>query len=112
NRLPPCSRLRGGRHVLVTTPRYFFPPGRSAAQPRTPRMPPIMTGLSGNEIYCLGLKGFAPGELVVGNSVHSLGFLGGLGAGLKGIMGGEVEQVTEIIREGRLQSHARIMQEA
>src|SRR5580693_4606666 len=75
-------------------------------------MPPIMTGLSGNEIYCLGLKGFAPGELVVGNSVHSLGFLGGLGAGLKGIVGGEVAQVTEIIREGRLQSHARIMQEA
>ncbi len=75
-------------------------------------MPPIMTGLSGNEIYCLGLKGFAPGELVVGNSVHSLGFLGGLGAGLKGILGGEVEQVTDIIREGRLQSHARIMQEA
>jgi uncharacterized protein YbjQ (UPF0145 family) len=75
-------------------------------------MPPIMTGLSGNEIYCLGLKGFAPGELVVGNSVHSLGFLGGLGAGLKGILGGEVEQVTDIIREGRLLSHARIMQEA
>ena len=75
-------------------------------------MPPIMTGLSGNEIYCLGLKGFAPGEMVVGNSVHSLGFLGGLGAGLKGIMGGEVEQVTDIIREGRLLSHARIMQEA
>src|ERR1700692_2457637 len=71
-----------------------------------------MTGLSGNEIYCRGLKGFSPGELVVGNSVHSLGFLGGLGAGLKGIMGGEVAQVTEIIREGRLQSHARIMQEA
>jgi uncharacterized protein YbjQ (UPF0145 family) len=72
-------------------------------------MPPIMTGLSGNEIYCLGLKGFAPGELVVGNSVHSLGFLGGLGAGLKGILGGEVEQVTDIIREGRLLSHARML---
>jgi len=73
---------------------------------------PIMTGLSGNEIFCLGLKNFSPGELVVGNSVHSLGFLGGLGAGLKGMLGGEVEQVTDIIREGRLQSHARIMQEA
>jgi uncharacterized protein YbjQ (UPF0145 family) len=72
-------------------------------------MPPIMTGLSGNEIYCLGLKSFSPGELVVGNSVHSLGFLGGLGAGLKGIVGGEVAQVTEIIREGRVQSYARIM---
>jgi len=75
-------------------------------------MPPIMTGLSGNEIYCLGLKGFSPGELVVGNSVHSLGFLGGIGAGLKGMLGGEVAQVTDIIREGRLQSHGRIMQEA
>jgi uncharacterized protein YbjQ (UPF0145 family) len=73
---------------------------------------PIMTGLSGNEIFCLGLKKFTPGELVVGNSVHSLGFLGGLGAGLRGIFGGEVLQVTEIIRDGRHQSHQRIMQEA
>jgi uncharacterized protein YbjQ (UPF0145 family) len=73
---------------------------------------PIMTGLSGNEIYCLKLKKLNPGELVVGNSVHSLGFLGGLGAGLRGIFGGEVGQVTEIIREGRLQSHQRIMREA
>jgi uncharacterized protein YbjQ (UPF0145 family) len=73
---------------------------------------PIMTGLSGNEIFCLGLKNLSPGEMVIGNSVHSLGFLGGLGAGLRGIMGGEVAQVTEIIREGRLQSHGRIMQEA
>jgi uncharacterized protein YbjQ (UPF0145 family) len=73
---------------------------------------PIMTGLSGNEIFCLGLKQLAPGELVVGNSVHSLGFLGGLGAGLRGMFGGEVAQVTEIIRDGRHQSHQRIMQEA
>jgi uncharacterized protein YbjQ (UPF0145 family) len=73
---------------------------------------PTMTGLSGNEIFCLGLKNLSPGEMVIGNSVHSLGFLGGLGAGLRGIMGGEVAQVTEIIREGRLQSHGRIMQEA
>src|SRR5579862_5635523 len=73
---------------------------------------PIMTGLSGNEIFCLGLKKFTPGELVVGNSVHSLGFLGGLGAGLRGMFGGEVSQVTEIILDGRHQSHQRIMQEA
>ena len=73
---------------------------------------PVMTGLSGHEIYCLGLKGFGPGEFVIGNSVHSLGFVGGIGAGLRGIFGGEVVQVTEIIREGRHLSHARIMQEA
>ena len=38
---------------------------------------PVMTGLSGNEMYCLNLKGLSPGELVVGNSVYSLGFVGG-----------------------------------
>jgi uncharacterized protein YbjQ (UPF0145 family) len=73
---------------------------------------PIITGLSGNEIYCLNLKGLRPGELVVGNSVHSLGFLGGLGAGLQGMVGGEVTQVTEIINDGRRQSLQRMLKEA
>ena len=72
----------------------------------------IMTGLSGNEIYCLNLKGLSPGELLVGNSVHSMGFLGGLGAGLRGVFGGEVTQVTDIINDGRKQSFIRIMREA
>lgn len=72
----------------------------------------IMTGLSGNEIYCLNLKGMSPGELLVGNSVHSMGFLGGIGAGIRGVFGGEVTQVTEIINDGRQQSYRRIMQEA
>ena len=53
---------------------------------------PIMTGLSGNEMYCLSLKGLAPGELLVGNSVRSMGFLGVLGAGLQGVFGGEVSR--------------------
>lgn len=72
----------------------------------------IMTGLSGNEIYCLNLKGISPGELLVGNSVHSLGFLGGIGAGISGVFGGEVTQVTDIINDGRKQSLLRIMREA
>jgi hypothetical protein len=42
----------------------------------------IMSGLSGNEMYCLDLKGMSAGELVIGNSVHSLGFLGSIGAGM------------------------------
>ncbi len=61
----------------------------------------IMTGLSGNEMYCLHLKGLSPGELVIGNSVYSLGFVGGIGAGLQGAFGGEVTQITQIIHEGR-----------
>lgn len=71
-----------------------------------------MTGLSGNEMYCLALKGIGAGELVVGNSVHSLGFLGGIGAGFQNMFGGEVTQITDIIHEGRQQSFARMMAEA
>lgn len=63
-------------------------------------------------MYCLNLKGFRPGELVIGNSVHSLGVLGGLGAGLSGMVGGEVTQVTEIINDGRRESLKRMLQEA
>src|SRR5438105_1663170 len=73
---------------------------------------PIMTGLSGNEIYCLHLKGYKPGDLVIGNSVYSLGLLGGLGAGFQGMVGGEVTQVTNIIHEGRQQSYDRMLKEA
>ena len=44
---------------------------------------PIMTCLSGNEMYCLHKKGYSPGNLVIGNSVFSMGLLGGIGAGLR-----------------------------
>ncbi len=71
-----------------------------------------MTGLSGNELYCLRLKGFHPGDLVIGNSVHSLGVLGGVGAAFQGVVGGEVTQVTNIIHEGRAASYDRMMREA
>jgi uncharacterized protein YbjQ (UPF0145 family) len=73
---------------------------------------PVMTGFSGNEIYCLHLKGMTPGEVVIGNSVYSLGLVGSLGAGLRNIMGGEVTQVTEIIHEGREQAFQRMIHEA
>jgi uncharacterized protein YbjQ (UPF0145 family) len=73
---------------------------------------PAMTGFSGNEIYCLRLKGMTPGELVVGNSVYSLGFVGSLGAALNNVMGGEVSQITDVIHEGREQALQRMVREA
>jgi uncharacterized protein YbjQ (UPF0145 family) len=77
-----------------------------------PRLRSVLTGLSGNEIYCIHQKGFAPGDIVVGNSVHSLGFLGGIGAGLQNMFGGEVTQITSIIHEGRQASYQRMFKEA
>ncbi|MGN6424460.1 MAG: heavy metal-binding domain-containing protein [Asticcacaulis sp.] len=71
-----------------------------------------VTGLSGNEIYCMALKGYTPGELVVGNSVNSMGFLGSIGAGLNNILGGEIPQVTQAIQDGRMHAFSRMAREA
>ena len=71
-----------------------------------------VTGLSGNEIYCMALKDYGAGELVVGNSVNSMGFLGGLGAAGKNMAGGEITQVTQAIEDGRLKAFERMVAEA
>jgi uncharacterized protein YbjQ (UPF0145 family) len=72
----------------------------------------MVTGLSGNEIFCMALKHYTPGEIVVGNSVQSLGFLGGLVSGFKSMAGGEIEQVTEAIEAGRIKAFERMVDEA
>ncbi len=72
----------------------------------------VMSGLSGNEIYCLAKKGYSPGELVIGNSVFSMGFLGSLSALGSNIVGGEIEEITNVIHDGRLQALNRMIHEA
>jgi uncharacterized protein YbjQ (UPF0145 family) len=72
----------------------------------------ILSGLSGNELYCLAQKGWAPGHLVVGNSVMSLGLVGNLGSALRSLTGGEVTNITEMISEGRHAAIKRLEQEA
>jgi len=68
--------------------------------------------LSGNEIFCLELKGFVPAEIVVGNSVRSLGLAGAIGSGFRTLAGGEVENITALISEGRHAAIARLVEEA
>ena len=72
---------------------------------------PRISGLSGNEIYCMHLKGFAPVGIVVGNSVRSMGFIGGLTSGVRGVIGGEIPQITEIIHAGRASAYERMVAE-
>jgi uncharacterized protein YbjQ (UPF0145 family) len=71
-----------------------------------------ISGLSGNEVYCLRRKGWAPGGVVVGNSVQSLGFAGGIGRAFKTMAGGEIENLTQLISEGRHAALKRIEREA
>lgn len=71
-----------------------------------------ISGMSGNEIYCLAQKGLSPGEIVVGNSVVSIGLAGGLGAMGRTFAGGEITQITSLISEGRHAAITRMEEEA
>ncbi|MFC5473913.1 heavy metal-binding domain-containing protein [Paraherbaspirillum soli] len=73
---------------------------------------PKVTGLSGNEIYCMHLKGFTPAGIVVGNSVQSMGVLGSLGSAFRGALGGEVPAITDMIHAGREAAFERMTKEA
>jgi uncharacterized protein YbjQ (UPF0145 family) len=71
-----------------------------------------VSGMGGNEIYCLAQKGFAPGEIVVGNSVVSMGVAGGIAAAGRTFAGGEITQITSLISDGRHAAISRMEEEA
>ena len=71
-----------------------------------------LTGLSGNEIYCMRLQGLTPSGVLIGNSIQSMGFLGGVRSALRGIVGGEIPDVTNMIHEGREAAFDRMRTEA
>jgi uncharacterized protein YbjQ (UPF0145 family) len=71
-----------------------------------------LTGLSGNEIYCMRLKGLTPSGVVIGNSIQSMGLLGGVRSAFRGIVGGEIPDVTNMIHEGREAAFDRMRAEA
>jgi uncharacterized protein YbjQ (UPF0145 family) len=71
-----------------------------------------VSGLSGNEIFCLDKVQMKPGQLCIGNSVVALGIARGIGAGLSTLGGGEVTEVTRLVQEGRKNAFDRMMEEA
>ena len=71
-----------------------------------------ISGLSGNEIYFLERMGYQPGQLCVGNSVVALGVVRGIGAGLSTLGGGEIEEITRLVHDGRTGAFERMMNEA
>src|SRR6185295_17215789 len=71
-----------------------------------------ITGFSGNEIYCLDALGYKAGQLCLGNNVVALGIGRGIGASLSNLAGGEVTEVTVLVRDGRKEAYDRMMKEA
>jgi uncharacterized protein YbjQ (UPF0145 family) len=58
------------------------------------------------------LKGLIPSGVVIGNSIQSMGFLGGVRSAFRGIVGGEIPDVTQMIHEGRAAAFKRMRAEA
>jgi uncharacterized protein YbjQ (UPF0145 family) len=85
-------------------------PDEAATVPETPNTTRY-SGLSGNEMYCLALIGYEPGNLLIGNSVFSMGFIGGVGSNIRTAMGGEITQFTNMIAQGRQLSLSRFSKE-
>ncbi len=71
-----------------------------------------VSALSGNDLFCLTLKGISPGDLAVGNSVRSLGVGGSLRSSFGSLAGGEIADITRLISEGRHAAMTRMTDEA
>jgi uncharacterized protein YbjQ (UPF0145 family) len=71
-----------------------------------------VSALSGNDLFCLTLKGIAPGDLAVGNSVRSLGVGGSIRSSFGSLAGGEIADITRLISEGRHAAMTRMTDEA
>jgi uncharacterized protein YbjQ (UPF0145 family) len=69
------------------------------------------SGLSGNEMYCAYLLGFSPADLLIGNSVFSMGFIGSMRANVRTVVGGEIKTITDMISEGRRLSFEKLEKE-
>jgi uncharacterized protein YbjQ (UPF0145 family) len=69
------------------------------------------SGMSGNEMYCAALLGYSPGDLLVGNSVFAMGYLGSMRSGVRSFVGGEIVTITNMIAEGRRLSLERFEKE-
>ncbi len=68
--------------------------------------------LSGQEFWLLVDKGYTPLGLVLGNSVYSMGALGGFLSGLRGQFRGEVTEVTRLMYDARELALQRMKHEA
>ncbi|MCL5431266.1 MAG: heavy metal-binding domain-containing protein [Candidatus Marsarchaeota archaeon] len=68
--------------------------------------------LSTSDFWLLKSRGYEPVALVVGNSVYSMGVIGGLATGLKGMTKGELGQITELLYNARMMALGRMTDEA
>ena len=68
--------------------------------------------LSTSDFWLLKNMGYDPIAIVLGNTVYSMGVVGGIAGGLKGMTKGEISQYTEIMYNAREMALGRMKAEA
>jgi uncharacterized protein YbjQ (UPF0145 family) len=68
--------------------------------------------LSTSDFWLLKNMGYEPIAIVLGNTVYSMGVVGGIGGSLKGMTKGEISQFTEIMYNAREMALGRMKAEA
>jgi uncharacterized protein YbjQ (UPF0145 family) len=73
---------------------------------------PVTSDMTNEELWSMVNLGFVPLRLVMGVSVYSLGFAGGLKAAFQSLGRGEIETMTQLIYEAREKALDRIQKDA
>ncbi len=68
--------------------------------------------LSGQEFWLIRDQGYIPVALVMGNSVFSMGIVGGLATALRGLARGELTEYTQLMYDARQLAMSRMKREA
>jgi uncharacterized protein YbjQ (UPF0145 family) len=76
------------------------------------RSEPFTSDLTTSDFWLLLDRGYQPLALVLGNSVYSMGFIGGVASGIKGLQKGEIPQITELMYNAREMALSRMKEEA
>ena len=85
---------------------------RHPGLPETTRESPITSDLTCEEMWNVIHMGYMPVQLVLGVSVYSLGFVGGIVSGFRSLVRGEIEQMSTLLYEARDNAIRRIRADA
>ena len=72
----------------------------------------VTSDLTTQEMWNLNKMGYAPVKMLIGTSVYSLGFIGGITSMLKSFVKGEISELSSLIYEARENALAIINKEA
>jgi uncharacterized protein YbjQ (UPF0145 family) len=97
-----------GFHEMFMTGTAAF----HASLPQQSSAAPVTSDLTGEELWSMTQLGYMPVKLLISTSVYSLGAIGGIKAALKGLVRGEISDLTTLIYDAREQVFDRIKSEA